>query len=372
MHKIYLFLVSVLCLFSLIYITTPETKAERQDKGKSRILKLIENEESAILAKKTPGVSLSSQEISEIFVPVLIYTNDKNDTKSILDSGSIEKYKVFEHIDFVYAHINKSTLDALDLNSNTIFLFEDEIFDAPEPTFSTETIQPTTTLSSTYTGKGNVVAIIDTGIKEHPFITDSDVTALDGSSVPRIVYQECHSGTGSFNSNGSHFVYRSLCEDTDGDGDGEDVVTDQSLNPAMNCDASLASDCSHGLNVASTISGEKPTGETASTPSPSAPDTQLAIYKITRGILCDNNNTADPACEATEAVAISVSGIMNSINSIIGRKKEYLNGDTDGDAGLNIVSVNMSLGSAVDYTSVECTNGIDIQLYIYRAFDLFN
>ena len=231
MHKTFLFLLSILFLFSFIYIATPETKAERQDKGKSRILELIESEESAILAKKTPGVSLSIQEISEIFVPVLIYTNDKNDTKSILDSGSIEKYEVFEHIDFVYAHINKSTLDALDLNSNTIFLFEDEIFDAPEPVFSTETIQPTTTLSSTYTGKGNVVAIIDTGITAHPFITDSDVTALDGSSVPRIVYQECHSGTGSFNNSvtGSHFVYRSLCEDTDGDGDGEDKVTDQSF-----------------------------------------------------------------------------------------------------------------------------------------------
>ena len=198
MHKIFLFSISILCLFSLIYLVTPETDARRQDKGKSRILELIENEESAILAKKTPGISLSVQEISEIFVPVLIYTNDKNDTKSILDSESIEKYEVFEHIDFVYAHINKSTLDALDLNSNTIFLFEDEIFDAPEPVFSTEIIQPTTTLSSTYTGKGNVVAIIDTGITAHPFITDSDVTALDGSSVPRIVYQECHSGTGSF------------------------------------------------------------------------------------------------------------------------------------------------------------------------------
>ena len=111
-----------------IYIATPETDARRQDKGKSRILELIENEESAILAKKTPGVSLSIQEISEIVVPVLIYTDDKNDTKSILNSGSIEKYEVFEHIDFVYAHINKSTLDALDLNSNTIFLFENKIF----------------------------------------------------------------------------------------------------------------------------------------------------------------------------------------------------------------------------------------------------
>ena len=139
MHKIFLFSISVLCLFSLIYIATPETDARRQDKGKSRILELIENEESAILAKKTPGVSLSIQEISEIVVPVLIYTDDKNDTKSILNSGSIEKYEVFEHIDFVYAHINKSTLDALDLNSNTIFLFENKIFYAPEPVFSTET-----------------------------------------------------------------------------------------------------------------------------------------------------------------------------------------------------------------------------------------
>ena len=209
-----------------------------------------------------------------------------------------------------------------------------------------------------------MVAIIDTGITAHPFITDSNVTALDGSSVPRIVYQECHSGTGSFTSNsgtGSHFVHRSLCEDTDGDGVGDDAVIDQSKNPAMHCDTSTTkglADCAHGLYVASAISGEKPAGETASTPSPSAPDTQLAIYKITRGFLCDNN-TGETDCSSAspEIVSISVSGIYASVNSIIGKKKEYLNGDEDGDAGLNIVSVNTSIGSTTNFSPTECTNG---------------
>ena len=360
MHKIFLFSISVLCLFSLIYITTPETKAERQDKGKSRILNLIENKESAMLAKKTPGVSLSVQEISEIFVPVLIYTDDKNDTKSILDNESIEKYKVFKHIDFVYAHINKSTLDALDLNSNTIFLFEDEIFDVPEPVFSTETIQPTTTLSSTYTGKGNVVAIIDTGIKEHPFITGSDVTALDGSSVPRIVYQECHSKNSQETYDGVTYTTWSLCEDTDSDGAGDIQVIDQSLNPAMNCDTLITTglaDCVHGLNVASIISGEKPALETESTPSPSAPDTQLAIYKVSNGLVCNDGNTdPDDGCkDGVKSPSLAVSSILSSIDSIIDRKKEYLNGDADGDAGLNIVSLNLSIGAVTGFSSTECS-----------------
>ena len=362
MHKIFLFSISILCLFSLIYLTTPETDARRQDKGKSRILELIESEESAILAKKTPGISLSVQEISEIVVPVLIYTDDKNDTKSILDSGSIEKYEVFEHIDFVYAYINKSTLDALDLNSNTIFLFENKIFYAPEPVFSTETIQPTTTLSSTYTGKGNVVAIIDTGITNHPFITGSGVTALDGSSIPRIVYQECHSQNYQATSDGVTHRTWSLCEDIDSNGAGDDAVIDQAKNPAMHCDTSITEgleDCAHGLYVASAISGEKPAGETASTPSPSAPDTQLAIYKVSHGYVCNDGNTdsTDGCVDGVEFVSLAVSEIADSINSIIGKKKEYLNGDEDGDAGLNIVSVNMSIGATTGFSSTECPSG---------------
>ena len=136
----------------------------------------------------------------------------------------------------------------------------------------------------------------------------------------------------------------------------------------MHCDTSTTKgleDCAHGLYVASAISGEKPAGETASTPSPSAPDTQLAIYKITRGLLCDNN-TGETDCSSAspEIVSISVSGIYASINSIIGKKKEYLNGDTDGDAGLNIVSLNLSIGSAVDYTSVECTGSTYSYIFI--------
>ena len=72
MHKIFLFSISVLqCLFSLIYIATPEIlrqmHLEDKIKGKiQRILELIENEESAIwlFAKKTPSWS------------VFVYTRD--------------------------------------------------------------------------------------------------------------------------------------------------------------------------------------------------------------------------------------------------------------------------------------------------------
>ena len=169
--------------------------------------------------------------------------------------------------------------------------------------------------------------------------------------------KRCHSYKSKTTINTLVYKTWSLCEDTDGDGEGEGAVIDQTLNPAMNCDTLITSDCSHGLNIASAISGEKPAGETASTPNPSAPDAQLAIYKVSHGYVCNDQNTdsTDGCVDGVESLSISTSAIVNSINSIIGKKKEYLNGDTDGDAGLNIVSVNMSLGTSASFSSTECS-----------------
>ena len=73
--------------------------------------------------------------------------------------------------------------------------------------------------------------------------------------------------------------------------------------------------------------GEKPALETASTPSPSAPDTQLAIYKISNGYSCnDGNDDPDDGClDGLEFLSLATSSILSSIDSIIDRKKEYLN-----------------------------------------------
>ena len=129
----------------------------------------------------------------------------------------------------------------------------------------------------------------------------------------------------------------------------------------MHCDTSITEglkDCAHGLYVASAISGEKPALETASTPSPSAPDTQLAIYKISNGYSCnDGNDDPDDGClDGLEFLSLATSSILSSIDSIIDRKKEYLNGDADGDAGLNIVSLNLSIGATTGFSSTECSS----------------
>ena len=51
-------------------------------------------------------------------------------------------------------------------------------------------MQTNTPLSSTYTGKDTVVAIIDWGMVDHDFFS-SPVNSLDGSTAPRIAHQEC-------------------------------------------------------------------------------------------------------------------------------------------------------------------------------------
>ena len=160
---------------------------------------------------------------------------------------------------------------------------------------------------------------------------------------------------------------RSLCEDIDGDGAGDEKVVDQSRNPAMHCDTLLTNDCSHGTHVASLISGKRPVGYTAAIPDTTAPDTQIAMFKVSVGSLCVNSVVVgDINCNGVEVVTISASSIYFAIDSIIDRKKEYLNGDSDGDPGLNIVALNMSIAGNFIFSS-ECVETKETGNQVFTA-----
>lgn len=214
------------------------------------------------------------------------------------------RYRRFEFIPYMVLELTQDELRALDESGRVSDIQEDRLAD-PQLQESVPLIGAPQAWNSKYTGAGQTVAVLDTGVdKNHPF--------LQG----KVVSEACYSSTTS--------VADSVCPGG--------VQSSTANNSGLPCPANVSS-CDHGTHVGGIVAGDGPSFSGV------AKDTSLIAIQV----FSKFNNQND--CGTTPAPCART---YNS-DQIKGLERVYQLRDV-----YNIASVNMSLGGGRYYDQASC------------------
>lgn len=219
------------------------------------------------------------------------------------DPGSV---KSFESLPFIAVTVNATGVEALRASGNVLDIEEDVLMRASLAQ-SVPLIGADSAWASGYTGSGQVVAILDTGVdKNHPFLAG------------KVVSEACYSTTAT--SQGA----ASVCPG----GSSSSTVVDSGLP------CSVSGDCDHGTHVAGIAAGK------GSSFSGVAKDASvIAIQVFTRF------NNAD-SCGGTAPCAMAfTSDIVKGLQRVYELRSTY-----------NIASANLSLGGDKSTSNCDSSN----------------
>jgi uncharacterized protein (TIGR03437 family) len=213
--------------------------------------------------------------------------------------------KTYQYLPFVALRLNvvgmssaQQTVDALDIQ-------EDELY-APMLAQSTQRIGAVQAWSQGYTGAGQTVAIIDSGVdKYHPFLAN------------KVVAEGCYS------TNNSDLLISSLCPG----GDEESTLPDSGLQCSVQPEA-----CAHGTHVAGIVAGK---------------GSQFA------GVARDANLISMQVFSRVRNPAICGSNIQNCIRSTYSDQLKALLRIYELKNLYSIAAVNASIGGGRHYTNCD-------------------
>ena len=218
--------------------------------------------------------------------------------------GKPSTLKQFETIPFMAMEVDASELDALASHPEVISIQEDRIAD-PTLAQSVPLIGGTTAWASGYTGSGQVVAVLDTGVdKAHSFLSG------------KVVSEACYSTAGSFST--------SVCPGG---------VNSTASGSGVNCSLSV-SGCDHGTHVAGIVAG---TSVSFSGVAKSAGI--IAVQVFSRFAAQADCGTSPAPCARTY-----------SSDQILGLQRVYALRNT-----YSIAAVNMSLGGGQYFSACDAS-----------------
>ncbi len=226
-----------------------------------------------------------------------------------LESFKPENIKQFETIPYFAMTVDAKTLEFLKNQPEIIFIREDELH-APTLFESTQIVRAPQAWNAGFSGQGQVIAILDTGIdKNHPFLSG------------KVISEACYS------TNSASQGYSSVCPGG--------VSQSTATNSGLNCNTSI-SGCSHGTHVAGIAAGRL----TSSSFYGVARDANLVAIqvfsRVDNDVMCKNGQSS--------CVLTLTSDYIKGLERVFTLKQ----------SGMNIASANMSLGSSGDdgaYTS---------------------
>lgn len=217
--------------------------------------------------------------------------------------------------------VSKSELMNL-LADDDLTIYEDK-FHKPSLASSINVVFPTQS-ESAFSGSGQTVAILDTGVnKNHAFLSGSVIASAEAC----------------FSTNDPNNFIESLCPN------GQDSMIGSGAGVA--CDSSIA-DCAHGTQMAGVIAGE---GASFSGVATSATIISVQIYSVSNDeIFC--GNAANTPC-----IGANTSDIVRALDYINSIKSSH-----------SIAAVNISAGTTITYQG-QC-DGDEPASYIQAIEDL--
>jgi len=150
-----------------------------------------------------------------------------------LSSSEADKIHKFEHVPFIAMTVDKNTLDRLQ-SSSLVATISEDVLQFPTLVDSVPLIGAPPAWSSGFSGLGQAVAILDTGVDN----------AHSAFAPGRIIEEACYSTT-------AISVSISLCPG--------DAPSATGPNSALPCTPSTSSDCNHGTHVAGIVAGNDAT-----------------------------------------------------------------------------------------------------------------
>ena len=215
--------------------------------------------------------------------------------RSIANQGRMTNVRGMTFTPAVSMSVDAAALQALERNPNVTRVYEDVVH-APALAESTEFIHAPNAWAANYTGAGQTVAILDTGVdKSHPMLSG------------KVVSEACYS--------------QNLCPDG--------ATSSTAPGSGVNCSTSITEACGHGTHVAAIAAGKDPGG------------TGL------NGVAKDANIIAIQVfTQFDSTVGAYTSDIVRGLERVYELRNTY-----------NIASVNLSLGGSTLYTSYCDTTG---------------
>lgn len=260
---------------------------------------------------------------------VVVEVDSTHNARAVAEEGrrnGASQVRSLSHLPYVALEGNGQTLRALDRNPHVVAIDED-IARPPNLGSTLGVINADDTQALGWTGAGQTIAILDSGIDaDHPFFNDNNGTPANS----RIVSQACYSTPSN---NTDEF---SLCP---GGVTSSTAAGSADIDGNAQC-AGIGSRCDHGTHVAGIAAGDG-TGVTGAPGSGVAPDAQIiAIQVFTRF-----NDTADCSPNPAPCVLTWDSDNLAGLNRVAAL-------DT-ANAGWNIVAANMSLGGGSSSTACD-------------------
>ena len=233
----------------------------------------------------------------------------QDDLLKLLSKNNLKNIKKFQHIPYMAMTVDETTLNAL-LNSPLVNIVSLDHANPPALDLSVPWIGAPAAWAGGYTGSGQTIAILDTGIdKNHPFLTG------------KVVSEACYSTT-NLSSQVTSLCPGGVAESTD-------------LGSAMPyAGACPAGGCNHGTHVAGIAAGgdgESPSGVAYGA-------NIIAIQVFSR---FDNTASCSPA--ASPCIMAYDSDIINGLEQVYNLQGAY-----------NIAAVNMSLGGGKYLDQISC------------------
>jgi subtilisin family serine protease/phage-related protein len=244
-----------------------------------------------------------------------------------LRSHSVEVVRAYENIPFMALSVDAAGLEAL-RNNPAVSSITEARLDSHNLAFSIPIIGGDAAHDAGYTGEGQVVAVLDTGVETaHPF--------LDGS----VVEEACFS-----NAVPDYGGTQTACPD----GVSQTMFGPGSADPGY-CNSIVipgGDDCDHGTHVAGIAVGRDPGGADATGFTGVAPDAGLIaiqVFTIFSGETCGEDAPPEARCVLTW-----------NLDYVAGLDWIYGLTETGGGTYDNIVSANMSLGGGYYDNVDEC------------------
>ncbi len=233
----------------------------------------------------------------------------KNNQNLLLQKLQIfepKNVKQYQTTPYLAMTIDAKTLEFLQIQPEITFIREDQLL-FPMLSESTVVVHAPQAWTAGYSGQGQVVAILDTGVdKNHSFLSG------------KVVSEACYSTTSATTS--------SLCPGG--------VSASTAANSGLNCSTSI-SGCSHGTHVAGIAAGRAATGGVQGV----AKDANIIAVQVFSRVTANNATTS------------FFSDSKLGLQRVLQLKQ----------GGMNVASVNMSLGTQNVFTSNCDTQFADVK-----------
>lgn len=213
------------------------------------------------------GKMLTTKEVSEQRIRISQLQESLLKSLKITDERHVKKYK---YTPFIALEVDEATLQSL-INSPLISSIEEDRLLRLQLWNSVPLIGANSGEANTYTGAGQTIAILDTGVDDtHPFL------------VGKVVEEACFSDTDSVAGS------TSLCPN----GQSQEIGS----GAGINCSKNINDDCKHGTHVAGIAAGKRITANDGiHVLRGVAPDANIIVIQVF-SLINDKTCSPNPSC----------------------------------------------------------------------------